>query len=285
MATSPNNGNPFTDLITLREHDPSNFSTTIDSLWTVGPKVHGGCMTAAIAAAARQSLSHAGAPTQMQPIAISASFLHAPDPGEVTLTTMLRKHGRQVCHVDVQLKQDDRVAVSAAVTLGTLDSSDPLHQIHQALSQLPAEPTADAIRVTPDHPIGQIVNFAQGCDLRIDPSTALFLEGQVTEPVTRIWLRAHDQDQTDPDTAILFAIMAGDASTPVTLNRGLFGWTPTVQLTTYVRRRPAPGWLRVIANAAVLGQSWFEEDHLILDATGQVVVQSRQLAMTPKKPW
>ncbi|BBZ54130.1 hypothetical protein MPHO_11220 [Mycolicibacterium phocaicum] len=76
--------------------------------------------------------------------------------------------------------------------------------------------------------------------------------------------------------------MAGDITPPVTMNQGHFGWTPTVQLTTYVRRRPAPGWLRVQASSTVVGETWFEEDHVILDSTGQVVVQSRQLAMLPR---
>jgi hypothetical protein len=65
------------------------------------------------------------------------------------------------------------------------------------------------------------------------------------------------------------------------MNLHLFGWAPTVQLTTYLRRRPAPGWLRIQASSTEVGHGWFEEDHLVLDSTGQVVVQSRQLAMLP----
>ena len=97
-----------------------------------------------------------------------------------------------------------------------------------------------------------------------------------------MWLRPFAADEADTDTALLFALMAGDISAPVTMNRGMFGWAPTVQLTTYLRRRPSPGWLRVMASSTVMGTTWFEEDHLILDATGAVVVQSRQLAMIPK---
>ncbi|MUL82190.1 MULTISPECIES: thioesterase family protein [unclassified Mycolicibacterium] len=273
---------PFTELTALRELGPDRFSATVDPMWTIGPKVHGGCMMAICAAAARRSVLIAGASSALQPIAVSANYLAAPDPGELQATTILRKLGRQVCAVDVQLSQGDRVAVTAAVTLGMLDDGDPRHQEPLALTEMPAEPTADAVHVTPDHPMGQIVHVAQGCDLRVDPSAALFLTGRQGDPINRMWLRPFSADEDDTDTALLFALMAGDISAPVTMNRGMFGWAPTVQLTTYLRRRPSPGWLRVMANSTVMGTTWFEEDHLILDATGAVVVQSRQLAMIPK---
>lgn len=270
---------PFTDLTGLEPVGNGIYAASVDPIWTIGPKVHGGCMMALCAAAARRAL---GADTDLQPIAVSANYLHAPEPGAVTLTATVRKRGRQVSVVDVELSQGDLVAVSSAVTLGHLDVADPRHQEPLSLSDMPAEPTADAVHVTPAHPMGQIVHVAQGCDLRIDPSAALFLAGQQGEPINRMWLRPFAHDEADSDTALLFAVMAGDISAPVTMNRGMFGWTPTVQLTTYLRRRPAPGWMRVMASATVIGENLFEEDHLILDATGQVIVQSRQLAMIPK---
>ncbi|MDV3206450.1 MAG: thioesterase family protein, partial [Rhodococcus ruber] len=58
--------------------------------------------------------------------------------------------------------------------------------------------------------------------------------------------------------------------------------TTIVQLTAYLRRLPAPGWLRIMPDSTVLGNAWFEEDHTVVDATGAVVVQSRQLAMVPR---
>ena len=133
-----------------------------------------------------------------------------------------------------------------------------------------------------DHPMAQVVHVGQGCDMRIDTTSAHFLTGSQGEAEVRMWVRPRPEDENDLDTAVLFAIMAGDISAPVTMNRGLFGWAPTVQLTTYLRRLPTPGWLRVRASSDVLGSTWFEEDHAVLDSTGAVVVQSRQLAMMPR---
>lgn len=268
---------PFIDLTTVTAVDAGLFTANIDPVWTIGPKVQGGCMMAVCAAAARRSVPDAA---ELAPIALSANYLSAPDPGEVQLSTTIRKRGRQVNLVEVELSQRGRVAVTCSVTLGQLDTKPPRHQVPLAATAMPAEPPADAVPVTPDHPVGHIVHVAQGCDMRLDAATP-FLTGTEGEPVTRLWLRPFASDEADPDAAMLFALMAGDITPPVTMNRGHFGWTPTVQLTTYLRRRPAPGWLRVMASSTVVGDTWFEEDHVILDANGQVVVQSRQMAMLP----
>mgnify|MGYP000181521580 FL=1 len=116
---------PFTDLTTVTAVGDGVFTATIDPMWTIGPKVHGGCMMAVCAAAARQAI---GSESELAPVAVSANYLSAPDPGEVQLTTTVRKHGRQVALVDVQLSQNGRVAVSCSVTLGPLDAKPPRYQ-------------------------------------------------------------------------------------------------------------------------------------------------------------
>ena len=96
-------------------------------------------------------------------------------------------------------------------------------------------------------------------------------------------MRPRAGDAGDPAVAAYFAMMAADMSPPVAMNRGHFGWAPTVQMTTYLRRRPAPGWLRIIATTHEIGGRMFDEDQLVLDSTGAVVAQSRQLALIPQR--
>jgi Thioesterase-like superfamily len=272
---------PFTDLTAVDHLGDGAFSAVIDPMWTIGPKVHGGCLLAVCAAAAHAAVGDAA----LTPIALSANYLNAPDPAEVQLATTIRRRGRQVSLVEVELSQRNRTGVTGTVTLGHVDTKPPRHQEPAALTGMPAEPPADAIPVSPDHPLGQIIHVSQGCDMRMDPATTGFLDGRQGPPLTRMWVRPFAGDETNADTALLFAIMTADISPPVIMHRGLFGWTPTVQLTAYLRRRPTPGWLRVVASSTVVGDTWFEEDHLIVDADGQVVVQSRQLAMLPKETW
>ncbi|MGB3773358.1 MAG: thioesterase family protein [Rhodococcus sp. (in: high G+C Gram-positive bacteria)] len=272
-------------MTTLTQVGPDCFDGSIDATWTIGPKVHGGAMTSICAAAATQRLAQGDDPVELTPLAVSASYLAAPDPGPITVETSVIKRGRRVVHVDAVLLQSGRPAVRSIVTLGTPDERPPVHQEHQSslasVLDMSVEPSEAATRVASGHPMADIVHVAKGCDMRLDPAAAHFLSGDTGEAEIRMWVRPQPGDESDPGTAALFAIMAGDICPPVTMNRGVFGWAPTVQLTTYLRRRPVPGWLRVKSASTVVGGTWFEEDHTVVDASGAVVVQSRQLAMVP----
>lgn len=265
----------FARAMTLRPElgrDSTEFTGELNLHWTIGPKIHGGVMLALCAKAARLTLKDADA----EPISVSASFLRAPDPGPVQLITRVHKRGRRVCLVDVELVQDQRVAVRAAVTLAAPEHDvPPLLSANPILAAMPPEPPADIDSIGPGHPAAEINHLAAGCDIRPDLSGLWDLApGQA--PQTRIWVRPRAEV---PD--VLFALMCGDISMPVTFAVGRTGWAPTVQLTAYLRGMPADGWLRVLCTTTQIGQDWFDEDHLVVDCTGRVVVQTRQLALVP----
>ena len=271
---------PFRDLVTLGSRDDGRYDATIAQFWTIGPKVHGGAMLAVCAAAARQRLRESGsdAMNAMQPISVAVDYLGAPDPGAVVLDVTVRKTGKQICLVDVALIQNDRTMVRAAVTLGHLDTEPPLYQV-DSLADMSVDPPADAVKYEENHAMSSVAHIREGAWMRMDSDSAAFLRQDQGEPTLRLWTRAFDEDEADDDVLLLFAMMAGDMSPPVVFNRVMFGWAPPVQLTTYLQRRPAPGWLRVQASSRSIGAGVFDEDHLIVDSTGAVVVQSRQLAM------
>ena len=87
------------------------------------------------------------------------------------------------------------------------------------------------------------------------------------------WLRL--RDGREPDTTML--ALALDAFPPVAFDLGLYGWTPTLEFTGHIRRRPEPGWLRVALSTGNLGGGLMEEDAQIWDSSGNLVAQSRQL--------
>ncbi|MFF3571719.1 thioesterase family protein [Nocardia jiangxiensis] len=278
---------PFGRVCALTElpgPDPEigRYSGTIEPIWTIGDKLHGGTMVAASAAAAMLRL-RASAPdlSEMFPIAASTDFLGAPEPGEVEYEVRIRKTGRQICLLDAGLVQGGRTLVHTAFTFGHLDDEAPVYTA-DSHTDMPAEPPADAEIYAPDSTMGSFVHVAEGATVALDREWARFLAREQGEPRLRLWIRAREGDQQDPDVAAYFAMMAGDMSPPVPMNLGRFGWAPTVQMTTYLRRRPAPGWLRVIATAHEIGERMFDEDQLVLDATGAVVAQSRQLALIPR---
>ncbi|MEU7766005.1 thioesterase family protein [Nocardia sp. NPDC049190] len=262
--------------------DVGRYLGVIEKIWTVGPKVHGGTMVAASAAAATDRLrSSDAALVGMVPIAASSDFLGAPNPGEVEYAVRIRKIGRQICLADADLIQDGRTLVRTTLTFGRLTDADPIYAPQH--SDMPVQPPADAVGYEPDSVMGRVVHVGQGAELYLDREWARFLDGEQGEPRLRLWMRPRPADEQDPDIAMFFAMMSADMSPPVAMNLGHFGWAPTVQMTTYLRRRPAPGWLRIIATAHEVGGRMFDEDQLVLDSAGMVVAQSRQLALVPQR--
>jgi hypothetical protein len=264
----------FTSAMALREIDADGvgrvFEGELNKHWTIGPKVHGGAMVALCANAARTA--HGG---PVEPVAVSASFLWAPDPGPMRLTTSIRKRGRRISVVDVELLQGDRAAVHAVITLG-----EPEHLVTPLLASNPViglmdpEPPDHVAPIGPGHRLAGLVNLAEGCDVRPLVSTLDPTDGRI--PMIQNWVRPRG---VAPD--VLFALMCGDVSAPVSFAVNRTGWAPTVQLTAYLRGLPADGWLRVLCTCMQIGQDWFDEDHTVVDCEGRIVVQSRQLAMVP----
>jgi hypothetical protein len=277
----------FTDAMALTALGDGAYRGELNEHWTIGPKVHGGAMLALCANAARTEhgsggqerrgyLPLAGADSGVEPIAVSANFLWAPDPGEMHVVTTVRKRGRRVSLIDVELTQGGKTAVRSAITLG-----EPEHDVPPLLSANPViplmtpEPPPGLAPIGPGHHMADIVHLAHGCDIR--PSlTTMGPRSDGGPPVIEYWVRPRD---AAPD--VLFALLCGDVSAPVTFGVNRFGWAPTVQLTAYLRARPADGWLRVICTTTQIGQEWFDEDHVVVDCDGRIIVQSRQLAMVP----
>lgn len=73
-----------------------------------------------------------------------------------------------------------------------------------------------------------------------------------------------------------------DALPPPLLNVITVPWVPTIELTTHVRARPAPGWLRFQFESRFVFDGLLEEDGEIWDANDVLVAQSRQLAQVPE---
>lgn len=261
------------------ESDRIEYTAQIDPVFTIGPKVHGGTLQMLTANAALAGFIATADPERpaaegLAPMAIATNFLGAPDPAEITLAVWVRKRGRRVSLVDVEVHQNGRNLVHSTVTIGTPDTGSH-YSAPSSLRDMPAEPGDDVIYIE-DSPMAEIMHLGAVLDIAIEEKSVAFVRGQKADPVFRMWARPKT---TAPDG--LFAVLAGDLSAPVVMNLHLFGWAPTMQLTTYLRRNPAPGWLRIESSSTEVGHGWFEEDHVVIDSTGNVVVQSRQLALVP----
>ena len=253
----------------------SVFDGALNEHWTIGPKVHGGAMLALCANAARIVIGG-----ELEPIAVSGSFLWAPDPGPLQVVTTVRKRGRRVSLVDVELRQGEKTAVRTVITMGSPEGHDvaPLLSVNPVVPLMTPDPPPGLEPIGAGHPMADIVHLAHGCDIR--PSlTTMGPRADGGPPVIEYWVRPREGA---PD--VLFALLCGDVSAPVTFGVNRMGWAPTVQLTAYLRAVPADGWLRVMCTTTQIGQEWFDEDHVVVDCKGRIIVQSRQLAMVPPAP-
>jgi hypothetical protein len=263
---------PFRGAIGLTPAGNGSYTAELGPSWTVGGKAHGGLLLVLLVRAGLSRLAGetAAAP---DPLAVSADFLRAPDPGAVVLRTEVLKVGRTASVAAVRMLQDDRTVLTASVTAGRLAADEPRWA---ALPELDAEPPADALTAS-GGPQGEVLGLASACDLRFDAATFGFARREQAPPVLRGWVRPLGEE---PD--VLFAVLAGDILPPTVFNvSGRFGWAPTVQLTALLRARPAPGWLRLESRSTTVAGPWFDEDVVVVDSAGRLVCQARQLALAP----
>lgn len=262
---------PFSGSIAVEPSGKGRFTAELGPYWSVGTKAHGGLLLVLLVRAGLARLEAELPGSALDPLAVAADFLRAPDAGPVEMCTEVLKLGRTVSVVSIRMTQGGKAMLAATVTAGRLPDGEPQWA---DLPDLPAEPPGDAADPgTPDQPF----SLASSCDLRFDHPTLAFARGDQAPPVVRGWTRPRGED---PD--VLFALLAGDILPPTVFNvGGHVGWAPTVQLTALLRGRPAPGWLRVESRSTLVNGVWFDEDATVVDAAGRLVCQARQLALAP----
>lgn len=251
---------------------PINFTGEVHPAWNIGANPNGGYLLALAAQALRQTT-----PGQPDPLSITAHYLR---PGLAG----------QPCQISTQLLRSGRTLSTARATLA--QPGGPRLELLAAMGQLggPGQPDTSAPPALtlpapdlppPDACIGRSAP-AQGVDLPILGRLDIRLHPDEAQPgaagQARVtgWIRFADDRPPDALACLLMA----DAFPPAVFGLlGMVGWVPTIELTVQLRRRPAPGWLR--------GQFWSHdlcdgrvvEDGALWDAGGQLVAQSRQLAL------
>jgi Thioesterase-like superfamily len=253
--------------------DPLVFDASVHPLWAVGDKANGGYLLSILARAARLVVQrHSGAAWEV--LASSVTYLRAPELGPASVRATLLRSGRTAAHVRAVLRQGEDL-VDAVFVLGGLpeevairyDGTPPFHA---------ADPE-DCVRLAPQMPTGVRVGIMDVLDLRLDPATVPFAVSPPapgTNAELRGWTRFVDGREPDP----LSVLFLTDAIPPATLMIGSTGWVPTLQMATYVRARPAPGWLGIRMTAGLVADGMVDETCVLWDSRGCMVGQSTQLA-------
>lgn len=236
--------------------------------WAYGAGIlHGGWLLETITTAALQHSAHP------HPLAVSAHYAAAPRVGSGELDVEVLREGRSVGSLRAQLRQEGEPKVSTLITTGRLP--EPGTTPRHLAAHPPQMPPPDAC---PRHemPEGLPRNgIVEQLEMRLDPATAAWMSGSFGGGAeVRAWVRSAVGRQVDP----LMLLTVADALPPVTLELGIPGWVPTLELTVYLRAVPVEGWLRCVQRARLVHGGWLDEECEVWDSSGQLVVQARQLA-------
>jgi acyl-CoA thioesterase len=263
-----------------RPHEPGVYDGDLGVGWQIGAGINGGLLLASCGTALRQAFAPDGHP---DPFSITAYYLSASRPGPTTLHTQRLRRGRTLSTGSVALVQADERGreverIRALATYGDLDGLDDDVRTTATPPDLPPVDKCVPNDLAPPAIRAQ-ATLLDRIDVRLDPGCVGWAVGEPSgRGLLQGWLRLTDQRDPDP----LMLLLAADALPPVTFDLGMFGWTPTLELTVHVRAKPVPGWLRVTHRTRNLAGGLLEEDAEVWDAADRLVAQSRQLARVPR---
>ena len=240
----------------------------IDPNWNIGDNPNGGYL-AAIAASALQQLT----PDQPDPLSATIHFLRPGSAGQgCEVNGRVLRPGRTLSTVQASLTQNGRQRLEVLASMGKLDQSQPADS--PALTINPPEiPPPEQCVVRSGAGQGVELAILNRLEIRLNPAHADAGNGAAEMSG---WVRFRDNREPDTKACLLFA----DAFPPAIFGLlGLVGWVPTIELTVQVRRRPCPGWIQASFTTHDLGDGRMIEDGALWHEQGNLVAQSRQLAL------
>ena len=252
-----------------RSDDSTAFDGQVHADWNIGANPNGGYLLALAAQALRQCT-----PMHPDPLSITVHFLRPGLAGlPCRIDTQLLRSGRTLSTVRASLVQEGNARLEVLAAMGDLGAPDAaaLPLLSPPRPDIP--PPEDCLsRSAPAQ--GVTLPILDRLDVRLHPGQAE--PGAAGQALVSGWIRFADGRAPDALGCLLMA----DAFPPAVFGLlGAVGWVPTLELTVHLRRRPVPGWLLGQFSAFDLSDGRVVEDGALWDASGQLVAQSRQLAL------
>lgn len=246
---------------------PRRFATDIPEGWDIVGNTNGGFMMALLAKAAREV---SGRPDV---VSLAANFLAPGVPGSAEVHVNTVKSGRRFDTSRADLVIDRTPRVIATVTTGDLDDGESSSMVKLTPPSIPGPDECERVPATELFPPPLMSKI----DLRLHPEEQM--GNPAGTPAFRGWFQLLDDEPMDSVTLT----MATDVTPPTVFNTEIgVGWSPTVQMTTYVRRRPTTPWILIHTHSRVVENGMFETDAVLYDQAGLVLAQGRQLQLIKK---
>ncbi|MFD4575905.1 thioesterase family protein [Streptomyces sp. NPDC058417] len=252
---------------------PGVYDADLSAGWTIFGAVNGGYLLAVVGRALADALPHG------DPLTVTAHYLSASRPGPAVIRAETVRAGRTLSTGQASLFQhdDEGREVERIRVLASYGDLDALPDDVRTSAVPPAFPPPERCVGAEDGPasVSEQQPITHRLTLRLDPATAGWAVGEPSgKGEMRAWFGLADGRPADP----LSLLLAVDALPPTAFDLGVAGWVPTVELTVHVRRRPAPGPVRVSLTTRNYAGGYLEEDAEVWDSEDRLVAQSRQLA-------
>jgi acyl-CoA thioesterase len=257
------------DAATSLTGDGAVFHATLTDQWSGMGGVNGGFMLALLTQGMARVTSFP------DPIVVSGFYLRPGSPGPAEIRTELIRSGRTTAFTQASLWRDGKETVRATAAFTDLDKAgDPVPPVFAGDTAPALPPPDDCFHLEAGAIPG--VSIASRIEHRAVEEPGWFKGAPSGNPAAEFYMRFRDGREPDMVSLPLFV----DAAAPVVLE--VAGLSTTVELTVHLRARPVPGWLSCRAVTRYVAGGYHEEDFEIWDSSGQLVAQSRQLALFVK---
>lgn len=239
--------------------------------WDIWGKANGGYLQAI---AARAAVHATGKP---DPLTITTHFVAPATAGPLEVEVTTHRIGGRHATAGVTVSDSDRLALVVLVTTTDLDRPEGVVRVGSTPPELP--PPDECFRNDTAAGAPPLMDHV---DLRLHPEDGRLHERPAGGlPQMRGWFRLGEGQPMDT----VGVLQASDAFPPTILSSELAAaWVPTVELTTEVRGRPTGEWLACSFTTRFIQGGYLEEDGELWDEQGNLVAQSRQLALLPRPP-
>lgn len=256
----------FDDETRLTPEGSSAWHGQVHPAWNIGTNPNGGYLLALALSALRRA-----APEHVDPLSVTVHFLRPGLAGQdCRVDTQILRTGRTLTTARATLVQDGSARLEVLAAMGDLKDVAE----HRLTLPVPEMPPPDACVSRSGGEQGVALPILDRLDIRLHPDEAR--AGAAGRSQVTGWIRFHDGRAPDTLSSVLFA----DAFPPSVFGLlGMVGWVPTVELTVHVRRRPAPGWMLGQFRTLDMIDGRIIEDGALWDSAGNLVAQSRQLAL------
>ncbi len=244
-------------------------SVVLPERWTMGPGfAHGGYLMSVALAAATEETHHP------DPVTMSAHFVRPGKVGPAKVETTVIKAGRSLSTIRADVHQDDEVCVATLTTFGDLSTAT---DIGYRSIEPPDLPPPDRCVAADPAKVPSIPRMVGNLDLRLTPESTGWASGLPHDRATMEgWVSFRDGRPIDTLSLPMFA----DALPQPVLNVGVVAlWTPTIELTVHVRRRPTTERLGVAFRTQLLSGTYFESSGTLWNDDGTLVAMSRQIQL------